>query len=325
MAHAHQHDHSNDHGHDHGHGLGRHHGAGAGGRVLLLALGVTLAFAGVEALSGWWSGSLALLGDAGHMLTDAVALGVASIAAVLSQRPPSERLSYGAGRVEVVAALVNGMFMLLVVVGIVREAFERFGAPRAVDAPTVMLVGGLGLAINLLVAWLLSRGEQSLNTRGALLHVMGDLLGSVAAIAAGLVIWFGGPTVIDPVLSLFICGLIVVSSVRLLREALHVIMEGVPPHLDLQAVGEAMAAADPAVREVHDLHIWSLSSGHVALSAHVVLDDLSHWLRVLAAEQAMLQQRYAIGHVTLQPETRGEPIGVIPIYNDGLRQNNGKP
>ncbi len=272
------------------------------GRYLLVALVLTLGFAAVEAAAGWWSGSLALLGDAGHMVTDAFALGLAALAARIAQRPPSRRHSYGMGRAEVVAALVNGLLMLVVVIGIVVEAIERLRAPQPVIGGAVMIVAGIGLAINIVVIMLLSRGERTLNIRGALLHVMGDLLGSVAALLSGAVIYFTGWTPVDPILSIFISLLILFSSVRLMRDALHVIMEGVPAHLDLHAIGQAMVSDAAGVQSVHDLHVWSVSSGTVALSAHVMIEDMSHWEEILLGLRRLLRERFGIEHVTLQPE-----------------------
>ena len=287
----------------HSHQNHHHHVPEAAGKSLVIALVLTLGFAGVEALAGWWSGSLALLGDAGHMVSDAFALGFASIAAWVARKPPSKRHSYGLGRADVIAALVNGVFMLLIVIGIIVEAIERFREPRPVVGVAVVGVALVGLVINVLVAWVLSRGEKNINTRAAMLHVMGDLLGSVAALVSGIVIYATGWTPIDPMLSLFICLLIIVSSLRLLREALHIIMEGVPSHLDFAEVGEAMVGANNHVRSVHDLHIWNLSSGTIALSAHVLVDDLEHWDELLEQERKMLHDRFGIEHVTLQPET----------------------
>lgn len=272
------------------------------GKTLVPALALTLGFAAVEALGGWLSGSLALLGDAGHMLTDATALGIAALAAWVATRPPSARHSYGLVRAEVVAALLNGLFMLAVVVGIVVAAVERLQTPRPVVGGAVIGVAAVGLAVNIAVALVLSRGRQTLNTRAALLHVMGDLLGSVAALLAGAVVYFTGWTPIDPLLSLFICALILYSSMRLLRDVFHVIMEGVPLHLDLEEVGQAMAEID-GVTSVHDLHIWTVASGLVALSAHVVIRDLAGWDGILTALRQLLHDRFAIEHVTLQPES----------------------
>lgn len=273
------------------------------GRQLPIALTLTLAFATIEAIAGWWSGSLALLGDAGHMLTDGAALGIALLAAWVAARPPSERHSYGLGRAEVVGALANGLLMLAIIIGIVVEAVKRLQAPAPVAGGIVMFVAAAGLAANVVVALLLSRGEQTLNVRGAFLHVMGDVLGSIAALISGAVIYFTGWLPIDSILSLFICLLILYSSLYLLRDALHVLMEGVPRHLDMQEIGRALAAADARIRSVHDLHVWNLSSGMVALSAHVVIDDMGHWQGVLEGLRALLRERFGIEHVTLQPET----------------------
>ena len=282
--------------HDHAHA-----GAISSGRALTLSLALTLAFAAVEAVGGWWTGSLALLGDAGHMVSDAAALGLAALAAAVASRPPTRRLSYGPGRIETVVALANALLMLGVVVALAVAAVDRWVHPRPVQGLGVMVIAALGLLANLSVVLVLSRGEQTLNTRGAMLHVFGDLLGSVAALASGAVVHFTGWTPIDPLLSLAIGVLILRSSLTLLAEALHVLMEGVPDHLDLTAVGLAMAGVAGA-RSVHDLHIWTLSSGTVALSAHVLVDDLLAWPRVLADTRQLLHDRFGIEHVTLQPE-----------------------
>ncbi len=300
LHHHNEHGHSHDHGHDH-----------SSRNRLLWALAVTLGFAAVEAIAGWWSGSLALLGDAGHMVSDATALGLAAFAAILINKPPTTRLSYGMGRAEVLAALVNAGLMLAIVTGIVITAIGRFSAPQPVAAPVVILVALIGLVINIVLAVILSRGEQTLNIRGALLHVIGDLLGSVAALIAGIVIYYTGWTPIDPILSLLICLLILASALRLLRETLHVIMEGVPAHLNLRDVGLAMAGS-PNVRSVHDLHIWTVSSGHVALSAHVVIDELGLWPRILDNLNQLLKERFDISHSTLQPECNTFVLHRIP-------------
>ncbi|HXG28824.1 MAG TPA: cation diffusion facilitator family transporter [Nevskiales bacterium] len=303
------------------------------GRLLFRALLLTLGFAAVEALAGWWSGSLALLSDAGHMLTDSSALGLAALAAALARRASSQRHTWGMGRAEVLAALVNALMMLAIVAGIVYSAFERLQTPQPVKGGAVMLVAALGLAVNLIVLRMLSRGgghghhghdhgpagaERNLNVRGAILHVVGDLLGSVAALGAGIVIYFTGWTPIDPLLSLAICVLILLSSLGLLREGLHVLMEGVPRHLDLDAVGKSMART-PGVAGVHDLHIWQVKSDQIALSAHVVLRDMQDWLRVLDSLNRSLARDYGIRHVTLQPEPLDEVR--VPVPKIGPRAN----
>ena len=203
----------------------------AAASVLAWALAITLGFALLEAVAGWWSGSLALLSDAGHMVTDSASLGLAALAAWLGRKPPSSRHSYGFGRAEIVAALANAVFMLAVIATITVVAIQRLQAPQPVAGESVIVVAMLGLLANILVAWLLARGERTMNTRGALLHVMGDLLGSIAALLSGIVVWTTGWLPIDPLLSLAICALILISSVRLLREALRALMEGVPLHL----------------------------------------------------------------------------------------------
>ncbi len=269
---------------------------------LALAVALTLGYAVIEAFGGWWSGSLALLADAGHMATDGAALGLAALAAWAARRPASERHSYGLGRVEIFAALANSLVMLTVVVLLAYEALRRFEQPMPVHGGAVSVVAAVGLAVNLFVARLLSSGEaHNLNTRGALLHVLGDILGSVAALSAGLVIAATGWTPIDPLLSLFIAVLLVASSLRLLRDAVHALMEGVPRALSLAEVGTAMAAV-PGVVSVHDLHIWMLSGERVSLSAHVIVPDMGCWEDTLRALQQVAAERFRIEHVTLQPE-----------------------
>ena len=298
---AHSRSHSHDH-HAHGHA---HHVHDAGPR-LVWALALTLVFAAVEIAAGFWSGSLALLGDAGHMLTDSASLALAAVAARLAQRPPSRRHTYGLGRVETLAALLNVLFMALVVAGISIVAIRRLLEPTAIHGETVTVVAVLGLCVNVGVAWLLMQGEQTMNTRGALLHVLGDLLGSVAALVAGAVIWRTGWTPIDPLLSLLICALILVSSLRLLREVVHALLEGVPADISVEEIGQLLAGT-VGVRSVHDLHIWTLSSNRIALSAHVVVETLESWPAILAESQHRLRHR-GIEHVTLQPEVRVHPV-----------------
>jgi len=286
-----QHDHSHTHGST---------GNPEQRRRLLIALGLTWGFAVVEAVAGWRGGSLALLADAGHMVTDGAALGLALLAAWLAARPPSARHSYGFGRSELFAALINALAMLAVVGGIGIEAWSRFATPRPIDGALVSTVAVLGLAVNLFVAWLLSHGQDNLNVRGAFLHVLGDVLGSVAAIAAGLVVWLTGWTPIDPLLSLLIGGLVLAASLRLLRDALHGLMDGVPFAIDLAALGHELATV-PGVVEVHDLHVWALSGERLALTAHVRVRDLAAWPEVLEGLRHETEE-HGIGHATFQPE-----------------------
>ncbi|MBA2492199.1 MAG: cation transporter [Gammaproteobacteria bacterium] len=267
-------------------------------RRLLAALVLTSAFAIFEAAVGWFSGSLTLLGDAGHMLTDSAAVGIGVAAAWLSQKPPSARHSYGFKRAEIIGALINVLFMVAIVVAIGITAIDRLLEPQPVAGLAVIIVGFAGLLVNLLAVWVLRGDSESLNVPGALLHVFGDLLGSVAALAAGAVIWWTGWMPIDPILSIFIGLLILVSSVRLLREILHVLMEGVPPHVDLDEVARAMVSVNDVV-SVHDLHVWSLGSRACALSAHVRITDMRCWPTALDLLKNMLGNRFALTHTTL--------------------------
>ena len=269
-------------------------------RRLLLALGLTWAFAVVEALAGWRGGSLALLADAGHMVTDGAALGLALLASWIAARPPSARHSYDMGRVELLAALINALAMLVVVFGIGTEAWSRFQTPRAIDGALVSAVAVVGLLVNLGVAWMLSRGQENINVRGAFLHVLGDVLGSVAAIAAGVVVWATGWTPIDPLLSILIGGLVLASSLRLLRDALHGLLDGVPYAISLPELGHELATV-PGVVEVHDLHVWSLSGERLALSAHVRVKDLADWPAMLDGLRHEAEE-HGIHHATFQPE-----------------------
>lgn len=300
--HAHKHDHDHELSLETGEDHTRHHLGHAGNNNgLLLALLLTLGFAIVEVTAGWWSGSLALMSDAAHMVTDASSLGLAAAATWLARRPPSVRHSYGLVRAEVLAALLNSIAMLGLIAFIVYEAIQRFNAPHPIAGGTVVVVAVVGLIVNLIVAWTLHHGEQTLNSRAALLHVLGDALGSVAAITAGIVILVTGWTPIDPLLSLFVAVLISVSAVRLLLEAVHVLMEGVPLHIKLDTVGHDLATL-PGVVRVHDLHVWTLSSGTLALSAHLEIHNLTDWPTLLDTARQTLESRHGIRHVTLQPE-----------------------
>ncbi|MBS1145844.1 MAG: Cation efflux protein [Proteobacteria bacterium] len=316
--HAHKHDHDHDlsleSGEDHTH---HHLGHAGNNNGLLVALLLTLGFAVVEVLAGFWSGSLALLSDAAHMVTDASSLGLAAAAAWLARRPPSLQHSFGLVRAEILAALINSLAMLGLIGFIVYEAIQRFSEPHPIAGGTVVVVAVVGLVVNLIVAWTLHHGEQTLNSRAALLHVLGDALGSVAAITAGVVILATGWTPIDPLLSLFVAVLISVSAIRLLREAVHVLMEGVPLNIKLDSVGHDLAAL-PGVVRVHDLHVWTLSSGTLALSAHLEIRNLADWPTLLDAARQSLESRHGIRHVTLQPEALvAEPLVKTP-YPPGI-------
>ena len=277
-------------------------------KALAFALVLTLVFAVIEVVTGFISNSLALISDAGHMVTDAAALGLALLAQLIAKRPPSARHSFGFVRAEALAAFVNSLAMLALVAWIVYEAAHRLAQPQPVQGGIVLVVAAIGAAINIMVAWVLSRDSQNINTRAALLNVMGDLLGSVAAIAAGAIIYFTGWVRIDPILSIFVSLLILKSTWSILRESYHFLMEGVPAHIDYLQVGADVAAVD-GVLSVHDLHVWEMSPGETALIGHLEIADLAQWPGVLRAVKVMLLDKHGIDHVTLQPEADpGDPL-----------------
>jgi cobalt-zinc-cadmium efflux system protein len=288
--------------------------------ALTRALLLTGAFAVVEAAGGWLAGSLALLSDAGHMFTDAAALALALLAQWIARRPPSRRASYGYARAEVLAAFVNALALLALVVFIAIEAVRRLLAPQPVVGAAVLTIAFVGLIVNLASAWILTRAGASLNARSALLHVLSDALGSVAAIIAGAVIVFTEWTPIDPILSLAVSLLILRSTWRLLAQSTGVLMEGVPAHLSYDEIGRALARV-PGVAAVHDLHVWHMTSDRAALSAHVLIREAAEWPQTLAAAQRLLAERFGIDHVTLQPDWPAPTpskrvIPVTPVTSD---------
>ena len=292
-AHAHAHEHAHGHGHSHDHEPGR--------PAFVVALGITFAYALIELAGGLWSGSLALTSDAGHMFSDSAALALAAGAAWLARRPPGLKHSYGLARAEVIGATLNGLLMLGIIVVLVVEAVQRLLDPRPVMAEAVMGIAAVGLVLNAGVAFILSRGHHTLNLRGALVHVIGDLLSSVAALIAGAVVYATGWLLIDPILSIVIAALILMTTLGLLRDTLHVLMEGVPSAVELSDIGTALAQLR-GVTEVHDLHVWSIGSDRAALSAHLQIEQLDAWPAILHSAQIILRQRFSVDHVTLQPE-----------------------
>jgi cobalt-zinc-cadmium efflux system protein len=309
------------HGHDDF--AGHHHGdspqphsttpTGGGRRALIVALVLISVFSLVEFLGGIWSGSLALLADAGHMVTDAASLAFSLAAYVIAQRPASERHSYGLARAEVIAAFVNSLALVAVVAWLVIEGVHRVLAPHAVDGRAVIVIAGAGIVVNLIVAWFLSRERDNLNMRAALLHVLGDLLGSVAALVAGIVILTTGYTVVDPLLSMLVGGLILRSTLGVLRESTMVLLDSVPSDVDYTSVGRALAAID-GVLSVHDLHVWALVPGRHAVSAHLLIGSVDRWPRILHDAREHLRGSFGIDHVTLQPEWLAEgPVPAITL------------
>ena len=270
---------------------------------LAAALGLTLAVLVIEVAGALLSGSLALLADAGHMLTDAGGLALALFAIWIAARPPTPEKTYGYYRAEILAALVNGAALLVVAGGILVEAYRRLLAPPDVLAAPMLAVAAVGLVANLGCAWLLrADAGASLNVRGAYLHVLGDALSSVAVLAAGLVLLATGWALADPLASVAIALVLVPRTWALLRQAVNILLEGTPAHLDLAEI-EAAIREVPGVRRVHDLHVWTLTSAREAMSAHVVVDDVGESERLLDALHAVLHARFGIDHTTIQLET----------------------
>jgi cobalt-zinc-cadmium efflux system protein len=269
-------------------------------KSLGVAIALTGGFAVVELLAGLWSGSLALVSDAGHMATDATALLIALFAQILARRPATPTFSYGFGRIEALAALINGLVLLGLTIWIVVEALDRFSAPHAIQSTTLMLVAAIGLLVNLVVAWALSKDRHDLNTKAALAHVLGDLLGSLAALGSGLALYLGAPNWIDPALSLLICLLIFRSAWAVSRTSFNILMERAPEDIDARRVFDSMSAV-PDVHHVHNLHIWELAPGQVALTAHLQVGNLANWPNTMEKLLACLHDQ-GIDHVTLQPE-----------------------
>jgi cobalt-zinc-cadmium efflux system protein len=302
VAHDHFHKGPSHEGHSHDHGAGHVHGSTDKRRVLLAAL-LTGGFMVAEALGGWLTGSLALLADAGHMLTDSLALALAWYAFHLGERPANSRLTYGFGRVKTLVAYTNGIAIFVIALWIVYEAWRRFQAPPSILGGPMLVVAVLGLVVNIAGFLILHGGDRdSLNMRGAILHVLGDLLGSVAAIAAALIILATGWTPIDPILSVLVAVLILATAWRLMRDAAHVLLEGTPPRLDRDAVAGDIVANVAGVREVHDLHVWSMDGSRTMATLHACLDDGVDAHRAVSAVKARLAAKHGIEHATVEPE-----------------------
>lgn len=293
---SHDHDHDQD-GHSHAPKVTR-----TNEKAVLLGLVLTASYMVVQVIGGWLSGSLALIADAGHMLTDAVALGLAWLAFVIGRRVSDRRRTYGFMRVEVLAGLLNAVSLFVLIGWIAYEAVRRLAQPVEVLAGPMLAVAVVGLLINGLVFWVLSRADRDhVNIRGAMLHVLGDLLGSVAAIGAAVVIYFTGWSPIDPILSVMVCVLLLRSGWALAKSALAILMQAAPAGLDLEAVETRLASAAPGVVRVQHLHVWSVTSSKVVATLDVLLEEGVSAAPVLAQMRRILSQEFAIHHVTLEP------------------------
>ncbi len=307
-SHHHHHDHGHDHGHDHdGHAHGHHaHAVTAQSeRKVLWAMLLTGGFMLVEVAGGLLSGSLALIADAGHMLTDFASLALAWFAFRLARRPADPKRSYGYHRFQVLAAFVNGLSLFVLSVWIAVEALGRLFDPVEVLGAEMLAVAVLGLLVNMASFWILHRGgEENLNVRGAALHVLGDLLGSVAAIAAALVILWTGWMPIDPILSILVVLLILRGAWTVTKESGHILLEGAPDGLDAARIGAAVRTV-PGVTDVHHVHAWSLTSERPMLTLHAVIDQQADDKATLVAIDRLLQERFGLAHATVQIERGG--------------------
>jgi cobalt-zinc-cadmium efflux system protein len=290
-------------GHDHSHGHNQNK------KALLISFLFIFTFMIVEVIGGIVTNSLALLSDAGHMLSDAAALGLSLAAFYIGEKASDKGKTYGYKRFEILAAFINGITLLLVSLYIFWEAYHRF-IDTPVVSPGMMVIAIIGLIVNIIVAWILMRGdtEHNLNVRSAFLHVLGDMLGSVGAIAAGLLIYFFNWNLADPIASVMVAILIVISGWRVTKDSIHILMEGTPKGIDMEDVKNSLAAA-PGVIEVHDLHVWCITSGFTALSCHVVVGNEVNRDTILLRLSAYLEEEFGIHHSTIQVEGKNVTEG----------------
>lgn len=257
----------------------------------------------VEVIGGVMTNSLALLSDAGHMLSDAASLGLSFFAIKLGEKQVTQEKTYGFKRFEIIAAALNGLTLIVVSVFIFYEAFHRFFAPPEVQSKGMLLISVLGLVVNIIAFFILMKGDkdENLNVRSAFLHVLGDMLGSVGAIVAALLILFFGWGIADPIASVIVAVLIIISGIRVAKDSFHILMEGAPNQIDIQQVKQVLSAL-PMVKEVHDLHIWTITSGYPVLSCHITIYDDGIHDTILSQSQNILHDEFEIEHITIQVE-----------------------
>ncbi|MEJ8302827.1 cation diffusion facilitator family transporter [Saccharibacillus sacchari] len=294
-------------GHGHSHGPGGHsHTHNANKKALKLSFFLIASYMIVEVIGGLVTNSLALLSDAGHMLSDAVALGLSLLAMIWGERRASSAKTYGYKRFEVLAAFLNGLALLGISLYIFYEAFQRFSDPPSVMSTGMLTIAVIGLLVNITAAYLLMRGDTSenLNIRSAFLHVIGDLLGSVGAIVAAILIMVFGWDLADPIASVIVAALVLLSAYRITRDSVHILMEGTPAGYDANEIREQLSKI-PGVQNVHDLHIWSLSSDLPLLSAHLMLSNAADGPTVLTQARHLLTEEFGISHITIQLDLPG--------------------
>ncbi|MDO3412181.1 cation diffusion facilitator family transporter [Saccharibacillus sp. CPCC 101409] len=316
--HGHEHDREHSHSrgsgghtHRHGHGHNHSHTHGANKKALKLSFFLIASYMIVEVIGGLMTNSLALLSDAGHMLSDAAALGFSLLAMIWGERSASSAKTYGYKRFEVLAAFLNGIALLAISLYIFYEAFRRFSDPPGVMSSGMLTIAVIGLLVNVAAAWILMKGDTSenLNIRSAFLHVIGDLLGSVGAIAAALLIMAFGWNLADPIASVIVAVLVLLSAYRITRDSVHILMEGTPSGIDAEEIRAQLSDIE-GVRGVHDLHIWSLSSDVPLLSGHLALEQTESGPRVMREARRLLTEEFGIGHITIQLDPPGEECRV---------------
>lgn len=291
--------HNHDHSHDHTHGANK--------KVLIVSLIIITSYMIVEAIGGYLTNSLALLSDAGHMLSDSISLAIALLAFILGEKAASYSKTYGYKRFEILAAVLNGVTLILIALFIFYEAIERFANPPEVATTGMLVISTIGLLINILVAWIMMRGsdtKDNLNMRGAYLHVLSDMLGSVGAIIAALLIMFFGWGWADPLASVIVAALVLRSGYYVTKASVHVLLEGTPSNVDVEEIIQTIVQTD-GVHSIHDLHIWTITSGTNALSCHAVVEGL---LKIADSENILREiehnlEHKGIKHVTIQLET----------------------
>ncbi|WP_066387370.1 cation diffusion facilitator family transporter [Neobacillus mesonae] len=292
-------------GHHHGHGHGHSHGHSHTNnkKALFSAFLLIAAFMVVEVIGGFLTNSLALLSDAGHMLSDAAALGLSFFAIKLGEKAVSQEKTYGYKRFEIIAAALNGLTLIVISLFIFYEAIHRFFAPPEVQSTGMLIISVIGLLVNIVAAWILMSGDkdENLNVRSAFLHVIGDMLGSVGAIIAALLIMFFGWGIADPIASVIVAVLILISGWRVMKDSFHILMEGAPTQINSNDVKAALQKV-PLVQEVHDLHIWTITSGYPVLSCHITIANNGIHDEILAQSQKILHDEFHIEHSTIQVE-----------------------
>lgn len=315
QPHRHEDRHDQEHAHEHGH----EHLAAGGKRGLLIALSITLLMMVAEIIGGILSNSLALLSDAGHMFTDSLALALSYLAMKFAEMPATDRRTFGFYRLEILAALANGVILVLISIFIIYQAYLRIRAPQPVEGMLMLIVAIIGLIVNIIgAAFLVKHHETSLNIRGAFLHIIGDAVSSVGVIAGGIVIAYTGWYLIDPILSILIAVGIIIGAGGLVTESVSILLESVPSHINIAAIADEIGQI-AGVREAYHIHVWTITSGVYALSAHVIIDDrlVSGSRDLLDTIRSLLADKFKVLHSTIQLECeRCDSNALCPLPGD---------